>query len=120
QKQWTVTQKFGGSDPTVPGNQRLSGNSPIDVATDEMQNNGYLPNQLTFYNGTLGISIIQHSSKGVSLAGAGGGVMAYVPKFLFIAMKDTGTIDVFDLVTRAKVTTLSVPGVTSLSGYWKQ
>ena len=120
QKTWGVTQKFGGSDPTVPGNQRLSGNSPIDVCTDEMMNTGFAPNQVTPHNNGVGASIIQHSSKGAVVLVGGAGAPPFTPKYLFIALSDVGAVDVFDLDTRTKVTTISIPGVTALSNYWKQ
>ncbi|MFO1052354.1 MAG: Ig-like domain-containing protein [Planctomycetota bacterium] len=121
QKVWTVTQRFGGSDPTVPGNQRLTGNSPIDVCIDEIFNSGALPNQTTNFSGTLGQSIIQHSSKGAFVINANGAAInPIVPRYMFVALGDVAAIDVFDLATRARVRTLSVPGVKSLSGYWKQ
>ena len=121
QKEWTVTQRFGGSDPNVPGNQRLTGNSPIDVCTDEIWNNGALPNQTTTFSGTLGQSILQHSSKGALVINANGAAIPpFIPRYLFVAMGDVAAVDIFDLATRSRVRTLSIPGVKSLSGYWKQ
>ncbi|MGA0867545.1 MAG: Ig-like domain-containing protein [Planctomycetota bacterium] len=122
QKTWSITQRFGGSDPNVPGNQRLSGNSPIDVCTDEMFNGGAGTNQVTPYNNNLGVSIIQHSAKGALVVGGNvaTGTAPFNPKYLFVALGDVGSVDVFDLATRVKVRTIPIPGVTSLTGYWKQ
>ena len=122
QKQWTVTGSFGGSDPNLPLNQRLSGNSPIDVAFDEMLNGGALPNQLTPFNGGVGQSFILHSSKGAALLPILAFIpsAAYIPRYIFIALSDTGKIDVFDLNTEAKITSIDVPGVTMLASYWRQ
>ncbi|MGE0144904.1 MAG: hypothetical protein AB7I19_16405, partial [Planctomycetota bacterium] len=121
QKVWSVTQRFGGSDPAVPGNQRLSGNSPIDVTTDEMFNNAGLASQTTTFAGNLSQSIIQHSAKSALFVNANGqAVLPYVPRYLFVALGDVAAIDIFDLATRTRVRTLSVPGVRSLTGYFKQ
>ncbi|MCC6781680.1 MAG: Ig-like domain-containing protein [Planctomycetes bacterium] len=121
QKVWTITQRFGGSDPTVPGNQRLTGNSPIDVSTDEIFNSGALPNQTTNFSGTLGQSFLGHSSKGALVITPNGtAALPFQPRYLFVALGDVAAVDVFDLATRARVRTLSIPGVKSLSGYWKQ
>ncbi|MBK8977941.1 MAG: hypothetical protein IPM29_18700 [Planctomycetes bacterium] len=121
QKEWSVVSTIGGSDPTVPGNQRLSGNSPVDVCVDEMFNNGWFINQNTTFNNLIGRSILGHSSKGAVLIDANGNpVLPMTARFLFVALSDVGAVDVFDLVTRGKVTTISIPGVASLSGYWKQ
>jgi hypothetical protein len=120
QKVWSVTQRFGGSDPAVPGNQRLSGNSPIDVTTDEMFNNAGLAAQTTTFAGNLSQSIIQHSAKSAVFVNNGAPVLPFVPRYLFVALGDVAAIDIFDLATRTRVRTLSVPGVRSLTGYFKQ
>jgi DNA-binding beta-propeller fold protein YncE len=120
QKTWSVTRAFGGSDPSVPGNQRLSGNSPSDICVDEMLNSGGFPNQTTPNAGTRGTSIIGHSSKGAILNSGGGVVNPYTPRFLFVAVSDVGRIDVIDLNSKARVRSLEVPGVQSLSTWWKQ
>lgn len=121
QKIWTVTQTFGGSDPSVPNNQRLSGNSPIDVTTDEILNFGANLNQTTNFNNQVGRSIIGHSSKGHSLVDMNGNnIIPYQPRFLFVALSDVGAVDIFDLDTRVRVATIDIPGVSTLSGYWKQ
>ena len=101
QKDWTVTQTYGGSDPNVPVNDRLSGNSIADVANQ---------------NGTAGPSILGHSSKGAII----GGTVPMVPAYIFVALRDVGKIDVFDVVGRIKVTTIDMPGVTRLTTYWNQ
>jgi hypothetical protein len=120
QKTWSVTQAFGGSNPTVPGNQRLSGNSPVDACTDEIFNAGAGVNQITPYNNNLGVSIIQHSSKGALINLNNAIAPPFTPKYLFVALGDVGVVDVFDLDTRVKIRTIPIPGVTSLTGYWKQ
>ncbi|MEO0481004.1 MAG: hypothetical protein AAF196_16155 [Planctomycetota bacterium] len=121
QKVWTVEQTFGGSDPSVPNNQRLTGNSPVDMTTDEVLNFGGNTNQITNFNPGVGQSIIGHSSKGHSLLNAmGANVTPFQPRFLFVALSDVGAVDVFDLDTRVRVASIDVPGVSTLSGYWKQ
>ncbi|MBI5852163.1 MAG: Ig-like domain-containing protein [Planctomycetes bacterium] len=116
QKDWTVTSTYGGSDPLVPINDRFSGNSIADVAVDEMFNTGTGTNQVTPYNGQLGASILSHSSKGALVNGG----PPFRSSYLFVALSDTGKIDVFDLVAHIKVTTIDMPGVALLSTYWRQ
>ncbi len=121
QKEWTVTERYGGSDPTLSLNLRLSGNSVSDFVFDEMNNVGVFPNQRTPNNGSLGTSVIGHSAKGTVLINPQGGpVRPYTPAYLFVAMGDTGKIDIIDVVARVKVKTIDVPGVTILSSYWRQ
>ncbi|MFO1053542.1 MAG: Ig-like domain-containing protein [Planctomycetota bacterium] len=116
QKEWTVTETFGGSDPNIPVNDRFSGNSIADIAFDEMFNTGTGINQLTVYNGSYGASILGHSSKGAVV----GGGAPYRPSYLFVALADAGKIDVIDIVARIKVTTIDLPGVSMLATYWRQ
>ena len=83
--------------------------------------NSALPNQTTNYSGTLGQSFLGHSSKGALTINANGlPVLAPVPRYLFIALGDVAAVDVFDLATRSRVRTIPIPGVKSLSSYWKQ
>jgi hypothetical protein len=116
QKEWTVTSTFGGSDPSVPVNDRFSGNSISDVAVDEMFNTGVGVNQISLYSGLSGTSILGHSSKGALVNGG----VPIRPSYLFVALSDSGKIDVFDIVARIKVTTIDMPGVSQLATYWRQ
>ncbi len=116
QKVWSVTRKFGGSDPSSPGRARFSGNSIGDIAFDEMYNNGANVNQITPFNSTVGFSIYGHSAKGAVM----GGLAPTLPKYMFVALKDVGKIDVFDINSNTKITTIEAPGVDLLSTYWRQ
>ena len=49
-----------------------------------------------------------------------GGAAPFQPVFLFVALGDTGKIDVIDMVARVKITTIDVPGVNLLATYWRQ
>ncbi len=125
QKQWSVTRTYGGFEPERPASALLSGDSPIDVVTDEMFNNGFAANQITNFNTGVSNSVFGHSTKGAVVQGQnalGQPLFAQpnVPSFLFIALSDVGRIDVFDINTTAKFTTLSVPGVTVLATYFRQ
>jgi hypothetical protein len=120
QKEWTVTQRFGGLTATTPVHDLLSGNSIIDLCTDDLtnfgaafgQNNAFAPN----YTSTP----FQHSGKHAVKAGAGGVLKANQPRLMFIALSDTGNVDVFELQTGTRVATLSVPGVRVVCNYWRQ
>jgi hypothetical protein len=116
QKEWTVTEKYGGASPSQPLNQRFTGNSVADFAFDEMFNQGSGTNQLSQFNGALGTSILGHSAKGAVM----NGIRPFRSSYLFVALGDVGKIDVIDVVARIRVTTLDVPGVSLLSTYWRQ
>lgn len=116
QKEWTITEQYGGAAPSQSLNVRFSGNSVADFAFDEMFNQGALTNQVTQNNASLGISAFGHSAKGAVM----GGLRPIRPAFLFVALNDVGKIDVIDVIARIRVTTLDVPGVSMLSTYWRQ
>jgi hypothetical protein len=116
QKEWTITEQFGGASPSQPLNLRFSGNSVADFAFDEMFNQGAGVNQVTQFNGSLGQSILGHSAKGAVM----NGIRPMRPAYLFVALGDVGKVDVIDVVSRIRVTTLDVPGVALLSTYWRQ
>ncbi len=119
QKVWSVDQTFGG-DRVGQATDLLSGSSPVDIVTDEILNNGFSVNQITSFNQSTGKSILGHSSKAAIYSGAGTVSPPILPKWLFIALADTGKVDVFDLSSKTKVRTIDVPGVRTLSGYWRQ
>ncbi|MBK8975751.1 MAG: hypothetical protein IPM29_07480 [Planctomycetes bacterium] len=118
QKEWTITERFGGIDPNQPVRLTLSGSTVSDFVFDEMLNGGATPNQITNYNSTgVGASFMGHSSKGKVLGGA---VSPIQPAFLFVALSDVGKIDIIDVTARVKVGTIDVPGVQLLASYWRQ
>ena len=116
QKEWSVTARFGGGDPSQPIGLTFSGNQIVDFAFDDMLNSGAQPNQLTNFNRGVASSILGHSAKGALL----GGAPPIQPAFMLVAFQDTGKIDVVDLAARVKITTLDVPGVQFLASYWRQ
>ncbi len=120
QKEWTVTQRFGGSSSTTPVHDFLSGNSVIDLCVDDMINNGAAFGQANVYAPSYTQTPYQHSGKHVAKAGAGGVLPANSPRLMFIALSDTGNVDVFELQTGTRVATLAVPGVRVVANYWRQ
>lgn len=120
QKEWHVTQKFGGSDSTTPVHDLLSGNSVVDLCQDEMFNGGGLPGQLTNFNATFNATPYVHSGKQALKVQGGGVVVPITPKLLFIGLSDVGKVDVFEIATGRKVATLEVPGVRCVASYWRQ
>jgi hypothetical protein len=117
QKEWTVTQRIGGVSPTNPGQTPLSGNSVIDLCSDEMINFGGLLGQGSTFAPSYTSTPWQHSGKHVLKVGP---FPAYNPRLLFVAMSDTGKIDVIELQTATKIATISVPGVRVVANYWRQ
>jgi DNA-binding beta-propeller fold protein YncE len=115
QREWTVTGRIGGSSPSTPVKDRLSGQSPADLAFDDVKNFGYYPDYTSTQISNLQYAV--HSGKGST---KGGLQIAVVPKYVFIALADTGTLDVFELDTGAKVRTLEIPGIRVVSNYWRQ
>ncbi|MDP6929562.1 MAG: hypothetical protein QF412_07665 [Planctomycetota bacterium] len=116
QKEWTTTFRYGGTNPSTPVKDLLTGNSPVDVAFDEMINIGGAPDQVTPYNSNVALPPMGHSGKGM----VKGSLPPFTPKFLFIAMADTGNVDIIDLATGKKYPPVSVPGVASVVSYWRQ
>jgi len=118
QKEWTVTQRFGGFTPGAPVRDQLSGNSVIDLCTDDLVNSGGLRGQPSLFapTGSDQTPFI-HSGKHTLRQG---GVAAAFPRLMFIALSDTGRVDVFELGTGTRIATLSVPGVRVVANYWRQ
>ena len=120
QKEWTVTQRIGGLSATTPVRDLLSGDSVIDLATDEMINFGGAFGQTTPTNLAWVRTPYQHSGKHTLKNLNGAPTFAVVPKLLFIALSDVGKVDVFEIDTGSRVTTIDVPGVRVVSSYWRQ
>ncbi|MBL8729114.1 MAG: hypothetical protein JNM25_11825 [Planctomycetes bacterium] len=118
QKEWTVTQRFGGFTPGAPIRDQLSGNSVIDLCTDDLINVGGLRGQASPYAplGSFQTPFI-HSGKHTLKQG---GAPATTPRLMFVALSDTGKVDVFELGTGTRIATLSVPGVRVVANYWRQ
>ncbi|MCR9243458.1 MAG: Ig-like domain-containing protein [bacterium] len=120
QKEWTVTQRFGGSNATVAQGQFLSGNSVIDMATDNLLNFGAALGQTTLFNLAYLRTPYFHSGKHtVKQVGQTVG-FGMIPKFLFVALSDVGKVDVIEIETGTRVSTIDVPGVRVVADYWRQ
>jgi hypothetical protein len=116
---WTVTARYGGTNPTTPVRDRFSGNSLTDVALDEIRNNGAVPEVRSAH--VPGLTYAVHSGKGqLRWTIDNRLVAAHVPRFLIVAAADTGKVDVVELATGAKIAALDVPGVATLAHYWRQ
>lgn len=119
QKEWAVVQRYGGLNATTPVRDLLSGNSVIDLATDEMRNRGGAQGQLTQFNSGRDRTPYIHSGKH-TIKTLGGAIPAVEPKLLFAALSDVGKIDVLELSSGRRIRSIDVPGVRVISGYWRQ
>ena len=82
-----------------------------------MINGADLGNQITARSSTLPLPPTLHSGKDTLK----GGALPVIPKFLFIALRDRGAIDVFDIGTAEKVRMIDLGGTPSvISSYWRQ
>lgn len=120
QKEWTVTQRIGGFSAGAPLRDQLSGNSVVDLATDDLTNAGGLYGAATPFNLSFQATPYGHSGKHVLKATATGTTKATNPRYLFVALSDVGRVDVFELQTSTRVASISVPGVRVVSSYWRQ
>ncbi len=120
QKEWTVTQRFGGVNASVAQGQFLSGNSVIDLCTDNLLNTGASLGQTTLFNLAYLRTPYFHSGKHTLKLVGGAPVFAVIPKFLFVALSDVGKIDVIEIETGTTVATIDVPGVRVVADYWRQ
>ena len=120
QKEWTVVQRFGGFTPGAPPRDQLSGNSVIDMCTDDLINNGGLAGPGGIFAANYATTPYTHSGKYTIRPAAGGPVKGSQPRLLFVALSDTGNVDVFELGTGTRIRTLDVPGVRVLTSYWRQ
>ena len=118
QRQWTVNSRIGGAKPTNPLSDRLSGNAPVDFALEELNNVGAYVDMTSIQVSNLAYA--DHSGKSqVKVDPLGNLVPAYTPRFMFVALADTGKVDVLEIKTSKVVATIDVPGVRVLSSYWK-
>lgn len=120
QKEWTVVQRIGGLSATTPVRDLLSGNSIVDLATDDMINFGGATGQVTPFNQTFSSTPYFHSGKHTVKNVGGAPAIACVPKLLFAALSDVGKVDVVEILTGRLVTSLDVPGVRVVASYWRQ
>jgi hypothetical protein len=120
QKEWTVLQRFGGINSTTPVRDFLSGNSIIDLASDDLLNFGGYLGQSTPFNLAYLRTPYFHSGKHTVKTGAGGPVVSVVPKLLFVGLSDVGKVDVIEIETGRRITSIEVPGVRVVTSYWRQ
>lgn len=120
QKEWTVTQRIGGTSATTPVRDLLSGDSIVDLCTDDLRNFGGFPGQLTPFNASYQATPFIHSGKHVLKASGGNVVAAVLPRLLFVALSDVGKVDVFEISTGTRRATIDAPGVRVVSSYWRQ
>ncbi|MBX3461782.1 MAG: hypothetical protein KF830_01310 [Planctomycetes bacterium] len=118
QKEWTVTQRFGGFTPGTPVRDQLSGNSVIDLCVDDLRNNGGLRGQVSPY-APLGYFETPFIHSGKHVVKQGNAACSF-PRLMFIALSDTGRVDVLELGTGTRIATLNVPGVRCVANYWRQ
>ena len=120
QKEWTVVQRIGGTP--APGSfvDQISGNSIIDMCHDDLQNYGGAGGQVSPFNSAAQLTPYFHSGKHTVKAVGGGLVRAVLPKLLFIALSDVGSVDIFEIDTGTRLATISVPGVRVVANYWRQ
>ena len=115
QKVWTVTQRIGGN--TAGFGNFMTGNSIIDLATDDLLNNGGLGGQNDLQAPNYNLTPYVHSGKYTLRLG---NTPASRPRLLFVALSDVGAVDVFEIATGTRVATIPVPGVRVVSNYWRQ
>jgi hypothetical protein len=120
QKEWTVVQRIGGVP--APGSfvDQISGNSIIDLCNDDLFNFGAAGGQVSPFFASAATTPYFHSGKHTIKAVGGAPVAAVVPKLLFIALSDTGNVDVFEIDSGTRLATISVPGVRVVANYWRQ
>jgi hypothetical protein len=114
---WTVTQRYGGLNSTMPIRDQFSGNQIVDLAFDEVHNDGAtadVPSLLP------GLTYARHSGKGQLKQTATGPIPAHRSLMLFAACADVGRIDVVELDTGLRMHSITAPGVQCLSHYWRQ
>jgi hypothetical protein len=118
QRVWVVVQRYGGTNATTPVPALLSGNAIVDVAFDDIVNVGALPDQQSPV--VPGLRQARHSGKNlVKLAGSSA-MPARSPRLLFVALGDTGTVDVLEIASGRRLVTVPAPGIRALCDYWRQ
>ena len=108
------------ANPTQGLNEYLSGDSVIDMATDNMVNFGATVGQTTLFNLAYLRTPYYHSGKHTLKNIGGNPAFACIPRLLFVALSDVGKIDVIEIDTGTKFATIDVPGVRVVADYWRQ
>ena len=120
QKEWSVTQRIGGISATTPVRDLLSGDSIVDLCTDDLRNFGGYLGQLTPFNASYTATPYSHSGKHVAKNANGAVVHAVAPRLLFVALSDVGKVDVIEIGTGTIRATIDAPGVRVVASYWRQ
>ena len=115
QKEWSVVQRIGGQSSGF-GNL-MSGNSVIDLCSDDLVNNGGLQGQFNTQGPNYSVTPYTHSGKHTMKAQ---NTKASFPRLLFVALSDVGNVDVFELQTGTRIATIPVSGVRVVANYWRQ
>ncbi len=102
---------------TTPVKDLLSGNTIADFTMDDMINSGGLLDLRTAFSSSIPPAPFLHSGKGAVKTG---NFVPIIPKLLFVALSDVGRVDVLELGTGKLILSISVPGVTTVSAYWRQ
>ena len=111
------TVVIGGIVPGAPLQDLLTGNQIVGLCFDDLRNRGALPDRRP---APLPPGALQHSLKGVVKNGASGFEAAHAPMFMFVALGDTGNVDVIEVSTRTRIATLDVPDVRCLGNSFRQ
>lgn len=119
-RSWHVIARYGGANATTPIKDQFSGKIVVDLAFDEIENLG-ADRELrsVLYPG---LPASPHSGKSLGRYAYQSAVVqpSYKPRFLFVALADTGRVDVIELASGRRMRTLETPGVTCLAHYWRQ
>jgi hypothetical protein len=96
----------------------LSGQAPMDLAFDDVVNQGAWPDQQSAV--VPGLRYANHSGKGLVKLAGGVPVAARVPQLMFVALADVGRVDVIELTTGQRLASVPAPGIRALCDYWRQ
>lgn len=120
QREWTITGRIGGDSPTTTIKDRLSGDAPVEIALDEMNNVGAWGELQS--NQQSNLLNADHSGKGHVRINPNTGqpVISVTSRFMFIALQDSGFLDIVEIDSGRVVSRRPVPGITTVSSYWKQ
>jgi hypothetical protein len=107
-KEWTLIHDFTGI---------FSSSSIVDLAVDDLDNVGGLPDPLSVI---VGLPTVLHSAKSLHRPVPGGQIPVSTPRFLFAANAN-GLLDVLELTTgRIYLDPIRVPGSAILCHWWRQ
>lgn len=117
QRVWSVTQRYGGLNATTRVRDFFSGNAIVDLAFEETHNDGASPD---VPSPLPGLTYARHSGKGQLKQTATGPIPAHRSLIMFAACSDVDRVDVVQISTGQRLTSIAVPQVHCLSHYWRQ